>query len=69
MRNLRTKVSQAYNGNIAYQVIKILTDESYLDSKKEISYEPTGNVNNIVVPNMRPFDAINMIADKSLPKK
>ena len=69
MRNLRTKVSQAYNGNIAYQVIKILTDESYLDSKKEISYEPTGNVNNIVVPNMRPFDAINMIAKKTLPEK
>ena len=69
MRNLRTKVSQAYNGNIAYQVIKILMDENYLDSKKEISYEPTGNINNIVVPNMRPFDAINMIAKKTLPEK
>ena len=69
MRNLRTKVSQAYNGNIAYQVIKILMDENYLDSKKEISYEPTGNINDIVIPNMRPFDAINMIAKKTLPEK
>ena len=69
MRNLRTKVSQTYKGNIAYQVIKILMDENYLDSKKEISYEPTGNINNIVVPNMRPFDAINMIAKKTLPEK
>ena len=69
IRNLRTKVSQAYNGNIAYQVIKILMDENYLDSKKEISYEPTGNVNDIVIPNMRPFDAINMIAKKTLPEK
>ncbi len=69
IRNLRTKVSQAYNGNIAYQVIKILMDENYLDSKKEISYEPTGNVNDIVIPNMRPFDAINMIAKKTLPQK
>ena len=69
MRNLRTKVSQAYNGNIAYQVIKILMDENYLDSKKEISYEPTGNINDIVIPNMRPFDAINMIAKKALPEK
>lgn len=69
IRNLRTKVSQAYKGNIAYQVIKILMDENYLDSKKEISYEPTGNVNDIVIPNMRPFDAINMIAKKALPEK
>ena len=69
IRNLRTKVSQTYKGNIAYQVIKILMDENYLDSKKEISYEPTGNMNNNVVPNMRPFDAINMIAKKTLPEK
>ena len=69
IRNLRTKVSQAYSGNIAYQVIKILMDENYLDSRKEISYEPTGNINDIVVPNMRPFDAINMIAKKTLPEK
>ena len=69
IRNLRTKVSQAYDGNTAYQVIKILMDENYLDSKKEISYEPTGNVNDIVIPNMRPFDAINMIAKKTLPEK
>ena len=69
IRNLRTKVSQAYNGNIASQVIKILMDENYLDSKKEISYEPTGNINDIVIPNLRPFDAINMIAKKTLPEK
>ena len=69
IRNLRTKVSQTYRGNIAYQVIKILMDENYLDSQKEISYEPTGNINDVVIPNMRPFDAINMIAKKSLPEK
>ena len=69
IRNLRTKVSQTYRGNVAYQVIKILMDENYLDSKKEISYEPTGNINDVVIPNMRPFDAINMIAKRSLPEK
>jgi hypothetical protein len=69
IRNLRTKVSQTYRGNIAYQVIKILMDENYLDSQKEISYEPTGNINDVVIPNMRPFDAINMIAKRALPEK
>ena len=68
IRNLRTKVSQTYRGNIAYQVMKILMDENYLDSKKEISFEPTGNINDVVIPNMRPFDAINMIAKRTMPK-
>ena len=68
MRNLRTKVSQAYDGRLDMSVLNILTDENYLDSKKEISYEPCGNSDKIVIPNLRPFDAINMIANKSLPE-
>jgi hypothetical protein len=43
MRNLRTKVSQAYNGRLDLSVMDILTDENYLDSKKQISFEPCGN--------------------------
>ena len=69
MRNLRTKVSQAYDGRLDMSVLNILTDENYLDSKKEMTYEPCGNSDKIVVPNIRPFDAINMIASKSLPEK
>jgi hypothetical protein len=69
IRNLRTKVSQTYRGDVASQVIKILMDKNYLDSRKEISYEPTGNLNDVVIPNMRPFDAINMISKKTLPDK
>jgi len=69
MRNLRTKVSQAYDGRLDMSVLNILTDENYLDSKKEMTYEPCGNSDKIVVPNIRPFDAINMIANKALPEK
>ena len=69
MRNLRTKVSQAYDGRLDMSVLNILTDENYLDSKKEMTYEPCGNSDKIVIPNIRPFDAINMIASKSLPEK
>ena len=69
MRNLRTKVSQAYSGRPDTAVLKILMDKSYLDSKKEISFEPCGNSDHIVIPNLRPFDAINMIAKKALPEK
>jgi len=69
MRNLRTKVSQAYTGRYDTTVLKILMDNNYLDTKKEMSFEPTGNSDKVVIPNMRPFDAINMIAKKALPEK
>jgi len=69
MRNLRTKVSQAYDGRLDRSVYQIFLDGSYLDSKKELTFEPCGNTDKVVIPNMRPFDAINMIAGKSLPEK
>ena len=69
MRNLRTKVSQAYNGRLDLAVQKILQEEDYLDSRKKLKYEKTGNSNKGVIPNLRPFDAINMIANRSLPEK
>ena len=69
MRNLRTKVSQAYDGRLDRSVLKILTDKNYLNSKKELSFEPCGNTDSIVIPNLRPFDAINMIAKRALPEK
>ena len=69
MRNLRTKVSQAYDGRLDRAVHQIMFDENYLDSRKEMTYEPCGNCDKVVIPNLRPFDAINMIAEKSLPEK
>ena len=69
MRNLRTKVSQAYNGKLNKAVESILQDKDYLDTRKILKYESTGNSDKIVIPNLRPFDAIQMIADKALPDK
>jgi len=69
MRNLRTKVSQAYEGRLDRSVYNIFLDENYLDSRKTLTFEPCGNSDKIVIPNLRPFDAINMIANKALPEK
>ena len=46
----------------------IFKDKSYLDSRKRFNFEPTRNSDKLVIPNMRPFDAIMMCADKALPK-
>ena len=69
MRNIRTKVSQAYDGKYDRAVIDIMKDKNYLDSRKKLHYEPTGNANKIVIPNLPPFDAINMIARRSIADK
>ena len=69
MRNIRTKVSQAYKGRPDSMVQSILKDPEYLDTRKKLKYERCANSDTIVIPNMRPFDAINMIATKSLPDK
>ena len=69
MRNIRTKVSQAYKGRPDSMVQSILKDPEYLDTRKKLKYEKCANNDKIVVPNMKPFDAINMIAKHALPDK
>jgi len=69
MRNIRTKVSQSYDGRYDRAVIDIMKDKNYLDSRKKLYYESTGNTNKIVIPNLMPFEAINMIAKKSISEK
>jgi len=67
-RNVRTKVSKAYDNNLALSVVDILRDKNGLNSRKNIHYEETRNADKIVIPNMRPFDAISMLSNKSLSK-
>jgi len=66
VRNLRTRVSESFNGRMDEMVNKIFTDPDYLDSQKKLYYQKTRNSDKIVVPNLNPFDAINMISKKSL---
>ena len=68
MRNLRTKVSKAYEGTIDRMVAEIFADKKGLDSRKTINLEETRNQDKVVVPNMRPLDAIDMLAKRALPK-
>ena len=68
MRNLRVKVSQAYSGTMDDMVAQIFADKNYLDSRKRLLFEPTRNSDKVVIPNMRPFAAIDMICKKALAK-
>ena len=68
MRNARTRVSRAYDGGLHQAAIKILRDETGLDSKKKFYYEQTRNKDKIVIPNMRPLSAMNLLSEKALSK-
>ena len=67
VRNLRLKVSEGFDMRMDEMVNKILFDPDYLDSKKALFYQKTRNKDKIVVPNMNPFRAINMIGKRALP--
>jgi len=66
MRNLRVKVSQAYEGKLSDMVQEIFGDKEGLDSRKKLYFEETRNQDKIVIPNLPPFKAINMIAKRAM---
>ena len=68
MRNIRTKVSQAYSGKMSSMVQEIMADKQGLDSRKILHYEETKNQDKIVMPNIPPFKAISLVSKRALPK-
>tara|TARA_B110000438_G_scaffold36499_1_gene36256 strand:+ start:120 stop:1646 length:1527 start_codon:yes stop_codon:yes gene_type:complete len=66
LRNIRTKVSETFEGTIDQMVYKILDDENYLDSRQFFSYQKTRNQDKITIPNKSPFRAIDMLCKKAL---
>jgi len=66
-RNATTKISRAYAGPVENAVISIVRD--VLKSKKKIYYEPTSTNAKYVIPNLRPYDAINFLATQAKSKK
>ena len=68
MRNIRTKVSKAYEGKISTIVQEIVGEKEGLDSRKKLYFEETGNADKIVMPNISPFQAIDLCTKRALPK-
>jgi len=66
LRNIRTRVSQSYSGRMDQMVASIFADENYLDSRKTLNVQETSNQDKITIPNLNPFQAINMLQNRSL---
>jgi len=67
VRNLRTRVSESFEGRMDQMVNKIFSDPNYLDSQKTLYYQQTRNQDKIVVPNLNPFAAIGLMCQRALP--
>ncbi len=65
-KNIRTKISESFKGNISEIVTKILRDENYLGTKKHINIEKTQNIRKFVFPNINPFQAILLVKEEAL---
>ena len=68
MRNLRVKVSKAYEGKLSSIVQNIISEKDGLDSRKKLYFEETANSDKLVMPNIPPFEAIHMCARRARPK-
>jgi len=67
LRGIRTRVNKAYDDRIDKIVTQIFADKTGLDSRKKLTVEKTRNSDKVVIPNMRPLNAIAMLAKKALP--
>ena len=66
-RNSTTKISRAYAGPVENAVRDIL--RNYLKSTKPFYFEPTSTNAKYVIPNLKPYDAINFLCTQAKSKK
>ena len=69
LKNLRTKVSKSFKGNISDMVQTILKSPNFLGTKKPIFIDLTKNNRTFVIPNLSPFKAIDLLKREAVSKK
>jgi len=65
--NATTKISRAYAGPIENAVLDIVRNK--LKSKKPFYFEPTATNAKYVIPNLKPYEAINFLCSQAKSKK
>ena len=62
VKDKQVRISKTFEDTYAEMVVSVLTDENYLNTKKDIVVEPTSNIHKFCVPDMHPYEFINTIA-------
>lgn len=65
MRNVRTRLKKSYTGTTSDIVKKILQDPNGINTSKKVFVEPTTSIHKIVAPNIKPFNLVSMLANRS----
>ena len=65
-KNLRTKISKSFKGNISDMVVEVLSNENFLGTKKSLYIEKTRNIRKYIIPNLNPFQTINLLKEEAI---
>ena len=65
-KNIRTKISAAFDGTISDIVEEILIDDNYLSTNKPINIDLTKNIRKYVIPNLNPFQTIELLRKEAV---
>ena len=66
IKNQRLKVMQSLTASWSDIVKKMLTDTSYLDTKKDMVIEPSAGIKKFVSPNIRPLDVVKLATKQAV---
>jgi hypothetical protein len=69
LRDKRTRVSKSYTDDISDIVRKVLKDQRYINTNKNVFIEPTQGVRKVVSPNIHPNKLITTLATEAISKE
>ena len=68
-KNKQIKISKSFNGQISDIVQEIIKGSNFLGSHKYFTIDPTLNVRKFVIPNLTPYQAVNLLKNEAISKK
>jgi hypothetical protein len=66
--NSNTTISKSYNGKKVYEIVNNILDE-YIYTENDYVVEETVGIESVVIPNWKPFEAINWLSKRACNKK
>ena len=69
LKSNRVRVSKSYTNTVDKIAEDLLTNEKYLDTKKDLFIEPTSGIRRMVVPNLHPYNIIRNLATEATSKQ
>ena len=69
IKNSRIKISRSFSGTITDAIRKIVKDKEFLSSNKSLNFEQSEGLERVVIPNLRPMTAIQLLTQKAKTRK